>query len=186
MDYTILLLGLGLSMDAFAVSISGGLSCRKVTLKDTLKISFVFGFFQALMPYLGYNLGSIFRKYIDGFDHYIIFALLLYIGIKMIAEGSKKDPAKPSNHFFRMSNVLLLGLATSIDAFIAGLGLSLTDTSILPAAIIIGAITFTFSAVGVKLGCRLGRKLEKAADLFGGCILIFLGLKALLEGLNVF
>jgi putative Mn2+ efflux pump MntP len=173
-------------MDAFAVSISGGLSCRKASIRDTLKISAVFGFFQAFMPFIGYYLGSLFIKYFDGFDHYIIFALLAYIGIKMIYEGLKKEPCKAGNNFFRLPNILILGLATSVDAFLAGLGLSMTKAPILPAIAIIGATTFIFSMVGVRLGCRLGCRFEKAADIFGGCILIFLGLKFLLEGLKVF
>jgi manganese efflux pump family protein len=186
MYLTIFLLGIGLSMDAFAVSISGGLSCRKVSLKDTLRLSFTFGFFQALMPFLGYHLGSLFSRYIDSFDHYIAFALLLGIGIKMIYEGSKKEKARPADHFFSSTNILLLGVATSMDAFIAGLGLSMTKALILPAIAIIGAVTFTFSVMGVKLGCRLGERFEKAADILGGSILIILGLKILLEGLSVF
>jgi putative Mn2+ efflux pump MntP len=186
MYLTIILLGIALSMDAFAVSISGGLTCRKVTVAETLKAALTFGSFQAVMPFLGYITGSLFKKYIDGFDHYIIAALLLYLGIRMIREkaGELNDPAK--NNFFRMSNLLLLGVATSLDALIAGLGLSMASIPILPAMAVIGTTTFIFSAAGVRLGCRIGCRLKKAAGLLGGSILIFLALKTLLEGLEVF
>ena len=186
MYFVILLLGIGLSLDAFAVSISGGLVCKKVSIKDTLKIAFTFGAFQALMPFLGYTLGKMFIEYIDAFDHYIAFVLLLFIGAKMIYEGIKKNGHVANLFFLRTSNILLLGLATSKDAFIAGLSLAMTNTLIIPAILIIGITTFIFSAVGVKLGCKLGSKFEKGADIFGGCILIFLGFKTLFEGLNLF
>lgn len=186
MFLTSLLIGIGLSMDAFAVSISGGLSCKKVSLKDTLKISVVFGLFQALMPLLGYYTGNLFKGYIEGFDHYLAFMLLSAIGIKMIYEGIKKDGCEIRPFFFRNSNILLLGLVTSIDAFIAGLGLSMSGIQVFPAVLIIGITTFIFSAIGVRLGCRLGCRFEKGADIFGGIILFILGAKMLLEGLGLF
>ncbi len=186
MFLTIMLLGTALSMDAFAVSISGGLICKKVSLKDTLKTALTFGSFQALMPFLGFNIGALFRKHIDAYDHYIAFALLFIIGAKMVYEGIKKNGCEVNVSFFRNSNILLLGLATSIDAFLAGLSLSLTGAPIIPSIIIIGTTTFIFSIVGIKLGCRLGCRFERGVDILGGVILIFIGLRTLLEGLGLF
>ena len=186
MFLTMMLLGTALSMDAFAVSISGGLVCKKVSLKDTLKTAFTFGSFQALMPFLGYNIGSLFKEHIDAYDHYIAFALLFIIGSKMVYEGTKKNACETNIFFFRNSNILFLGLATSIDAFLAGISLSLAGAPIIPSIIIIGTTTFIFSIIGVKLGCRLGCRFERGVDILGGAILIFIGLRTLLEGLGLF
>ena len=185
MKPVIFLLAIGLSMDAFTVSISGGLICKKVSLYNTLKTAAVFGAFQAAMPFLGYKLGTLFVDFATGYGHYVTFLILFLIGARMIYQGIKSN-GDTNELFFRIRNILSLGLATSIDAFLAGFGLSLTGMPIIPAIAVIGSTTFIFSFTGVKLGCMLGRRIKKAAEITGGLILIFLGISVLLNGLGIF
>ena len=174
--------GISLSMDAFAVAICKGLSIKKINLKAPLLVGTYFGSFQALMPLVGFFLGSAFSKYITSFDHWIAFILLGLIGGNMIKESFDKCcEADPSLDF---KNMLMLSIATSIDALAVGVTLSfLPDTKIMPAVIIIGVTTFVLSFFGVKIGNVFGIKYKSKAEFFGGVILILMGLKILIEHL---
>lgn len=184
----IFLLAVGLSMDAFAVSICKGLSVRKMKLKHALIAGAYFGGFQALMPLIGYYIGSQFADLITKFSHWVAFILLLIIGANMIRESFSKEEEECSDSFSPRA-MLPMAVATSIDALAVGVALSLSlgeGESIFPPVIIIGITTFLFSAVGVKIGNVFGDKYKSKAELVGGIILILLGVKLLLDGLGVF
>lgn len=179
--YEIILLGIGLSMDAFAVAVCKGLSSEKFSVKSALIVGAWFGFFQALMPLIGYLLGWLIADYIREFDHWIAFILLGFIGGKMIYEAIKGEEKKDASvAFFTM---LPLAIGTSIDAMAAGITLALGDTNIYLAIGLIGAITFALSVLGVKIGNIFGAKFQKKAEIFGGFVLIALGFKILIEHL---
>lgn len=181
----LLLIGIGLSMDAFAVSICKGLSARELKWKHYVCIGLWFGGFQALMPTIGYFLGASFEQYITSFDHWIAFALLALIGANMVKEGlSKEEDVGDASFSFR--SMLVLAVATSIDALAVGITFGLLpDVQILPSATIIGVTTFLFSAVGLKVGNIFGLKYKSKAEIAGGVILILIGLKILLEHLGI-
>lgn len=182
----LLLTGVGLSMDAFAVSMCKGLGMKRLNKKNALIIGLYFGGFQALMPLIGYLLGRQFEHLITGVDHWIVFALLAYIGGKMIYDAlKKKDETECCGDALNHKEMLLLALATSIDALAVGISFAFLDVSILPAITIIGVTTFVLSIVGVLIGHRFGAKYESRATLLGGVILVLLGLKILLEHLGV-
>ncbi len=181
----IVLTAIGLSMDAFAVSICKGLSTDSVKLRHSIITGLYFGFFQALMPVLGYYLGINFQEAISSIDHWIAFVLLLVIGINMIRESRSEDDDHSSGSY-DVKTMLVLAVATSIDALAVGISFALLDVEIFSASLIIGVITFILSAVGVKAGCKLGEKSRKAAEMAGGIILILIGLKILLEHLGIF
>jgi manganese efflux pump family protein len=176
---TLLLISLGLSMDAFAVSVSCGICGRPRHWRLPVRVGLYFGGFQAVMPVLGWLAGSRFRGLISSVDHWIAFGLLALIGLKMIHEsfeiGTKRfDPRK--------HRVLLtLAVATSIDALAVGLSFALLDTGIVVPALVIGAVTFCVSCLGVVLGDRVGAAFERAAEAVGGVILIGIGVKILLQ-----
>ncbi|MBQ8382946.1 MAG: manganese efflux pump [Clostridia bacterium] len=176
----LILLAVGLSMDACAVAICKGLALRKVTPKHMLTVGLWFGGFQALMPLIGYLLASLFADFIRSVDHWIAFALLSIIGINMIREALSHDDedADPSLSFKTM---LVMAIATSIDAMAVGISFAFLDVSIVPAVSLIGVITLALSAVGVKLGAAFGCRFKSKAELAGGVILIALGLKILIE-----
>ena len=174
----------GLSMDAFAVAICKGLSVRKVTLKHGLIVGLYFGGFQAGMPLLGYFLGSNFAKYIESFDHWIAFVLLGIIGLKMIWESREKE--EKLNDSFGFKEMFPMAVATSIDALAVGVSFAIMRVQIGWAVTFIGITTFVLSAIGVKIGNRFGAKYKSKAELFGGIVLIAMGLKILLEHLGVF
>ncbi len=176
------ILAVGLSMDAFAVSVCKGLSVSRVNPVHMLKCGIYFGFFQALMPTIGYFLGESFGKYITTVDHWVVFALLTIIGGNMIKESFGCVDEESSD--FGVKSMILLALATSIDALAAGLTFSLLDVSIFKAAMFIGVITFTLSAVGVKIGNVFGCRYKKISERIGGAILIIMGLKILFEHLG--
>ena len=180
----LILLAIGLSMDAFAVSVCKGLALRKVRLRDCLICGAWFGGFQALMPLIGYLLGSAFAGYIQAVDHWIAFGLLVLVGGNMIREAlsRKEEPASASLGFGTM---LLLAVATSIDALAAGVTFAFFVTNIIPAVLLIGCITFVLSALGVKAGSIFGTKIEHYAELLGGVVLVLLGIKILLEHLGI-
>lgn len=179
------LLAVGLSMDAFAVSVCKGLSTGKLSPKHFLIIGLWFGGFQALMPTIGYFLGTTFEKYITAFDHWIAFALLLIIGGNMIKEGLSKD-AEEVNSSFSARTMLLLAIATSIDALAVGITFALLpDVNIVAAVSFIGITTFIISAVGLKVGNVFGIKYKSKAEIVGGVILVLIGTKILLEHLGV-
>ncbi len=180
----IIILGIGLSMDAFAVSVCKGLSSKKLSFKHALLAGLYFGLFQAIMPLIGYFLGSQFEHLIQNVDHWIAFALLAILGIKMIIEAFKKEEKMDDS--FKFNRMIILALATSIDALAVGITFSVLNISIWLAVLIIGLITFCLSTIGVKLGHLFGSKFQKPAEILGGIILILIGLKILLEHLQIF
>ena len=181
----ILLLGIGLSMDAFAVSICKGLSTKRLQTRHYLIIGAWFGGFQALMPTIGFFLGSTFEQYITAFDHWVAFVLLSVIGAGMIKESLSKEESN-GNDSFSFKTMLLLALATSIDALAVGITFALLPDVNVPLAVcLIGITTFVCSAAGLKVGNLFGLKHKAKAELAGGIILILIGLKILLEHLGV-
>lgn len=176
------LLAVGLSMDAFAVSVCKGLSVRKAQPKHALICGLFFGGFQALMPLIGYLLGVNFKSMIESVDHWIAFVLLALIGINMIRE-SRGDEDEPMDASFGLKSMLLLAIATSIDALAVGVTFAFLDVNIVPAVSFIGAITFLLSMLGVKLGNLFGMKWKSRAELAGGVILVLMGIKILIEHL---
>lgn len=181
---TILGISVGLSMDAFTVAISYGCSPNKIKFKHKLLISFSFGLFQALMPVIGWKTGRIFADMITAYDHWIAFALLSYIGIRMIFEGFKNSHENSCSTEIQMMDfkrLFILSLATSIDALAVGISLSLIGYDILFPAVIIGITTFILSYVGVALGSTLQGLFGKKVEILGGIILIIIGLKIIFE-----
>lgn len=174
-----------LSMDAFAVAICKGLSMGKPKVKHYFIIGAWFGGFQALMPALGYLLGSAFEKYITSVDHWVAFVLLGLIGANMIKEGCSKDE-EHVNASFAFKTMLLLAVATSIDALAVGITYALLpDVNIVAAVLFIGLTTFILSAAGLKIGSVFGIKFKSKAEIAGGVILILIGIKILLGHLGV-
>lgn len=183
----LILLAVGLSMDAFAVSICKGLAMKKADGRSMAICGAWFGGFQALMPLIGYFLGNLFANGIKAFDHWVAFGLLTFIGINMLKEAWNKEEAcnLNSNNDLSVKNMFVMAVATSIDALAVGISLAMAgNVNIITAVFLIGIITFSFSAAGVKIGNIFGCKFEKKAQLAGGCILIFLGTKILLEHLG--
>lgn len=180
----IFLIGVSLSMDAFAVSICKGLSVKKMSYKNAFLCGLYFGGFQALMPLLGFLLGSTFKNVIDQIDHWIAFVLLLLIGANMIKEAFSNDDSN-KNDDMSFKTMLLLAIATSIDALAVGVTFSFLDVNILLSILIIGITTFVISFAGVKIGNAFGSKYENKSKIFGGIVLILIGLKILLEHLNI-
>lgn len=183
------LTGIGLSMDAFAVAICKGLGMRKVDYKQMLLIALFFGGFQALMPLLGWLLGRQFEQYITSVDHWIAFALLVLIGANMLREVRKGDDTTDTETVYDaplpLGQLLLMAIATSIDALAVGISFAFLGVNIWLAIAIIGTTTFLISAAGVFIGNRFGNRYEKRATIAGGIILILLGVKILLEHLGV-
>ena len=189
MFFTLLLMGVGLSMDAFAVSICKGLSMRKVNKKQCLVIGLFFGGFQALMPFIGWVLGSQFEQYITSIDHWIAFILLGFIGGKMVVEAIReKDEAVEVGEMdppLDFKEMFILAIATSIDALAVGITFAFLQVPIVEAVSIIGITTFVISVIGVYVGNFFGNRYKKKAELAGGIILILIGLKILLEHLGI-
>ena len=183
------LTGVGLSMDAFAVAICKGLGMRKVNYKQMLLIALFFGGFQALMPLLGWLLGRQFEQYITSIDHWIAFALLVLIGANMLREARKEDDTADTETVYDaplpLGQLLLMAIATSIDALAVGISFAFLGVNIWLAIAVIGTTTFLISAAGVFIGNRFGNRYEKRATIAGGIILILLGIKILLEHLGV-
>lgn len=187
MEYLVefLVLGVGLAMDAFAVSICKGLAMRKVNKKQAVVIALFFGGFQAIMPAIGWLLCKGFQTYIEAFDHWIAFVLLVFIGVKMIIETlrdkeedvviEKMDPP------LDMKEMLMLAIATSIDALAVGISLAALNRPIVESAAIIGVVTFVISIIGVCIGNFFGNRYKKRAELTGGIILALIGVKILCE-----
>lgn len=181
----IILIGVGLSMDAFAVSICKGLSTQRLKPSHYLIIGAWFGGFQALMPAIGYLLGATFEKYIIAFDHWIAFILLVLIGSNMIKESFSKEE-EHTDASFAFKTMLLMAIATSIDALAVGVTFGLLpDVNIIAAITLIGSTTFILSGVGLKVGNVFGLRYKSKAELAGGIILILIGIKILLEHLGV-
>ena len=178
------ILAIGLSMDAFAVSVCKGLAMPKITVKKTLIVGLWFGGFQALMPAIGYLLGVQFRDQITSIDHWIAFILLGIIGANMIKEACSGD-CEEENDSLDIKTMFLLAVATSIDALAVGITFAFLNVHLLAAVSFIGVTTFTLSAIGVKIGNVFGTKYKSKAEFAGGVILILLGLKILLEHLGI-
>ena len=184
--FELLLISVGLSMDAFSVSVCKGLTTRRFSWRMALICGLWFGGFQALMPLIGYFLGAQFESFIDAYAHWIAFGLLFLIGANMIREaiwGDKDD--KEDNNSLDFKTMLLLAIATSIDALAVGVSFACIQVNIWIAVLLIGVTTFLFAVLGVKIGNVFGSKYEKSAGIFGGIILILIGLKILLEHLGV-
>lgn len=179
----IVLLGISLAMDAFAVSICKGLSMKKIDWKKAIIIGLYFGIFQALMPVVGYFLGSTFESFVTNIDHWIAFILLAIIGGNMIKEAFSKDATEEHNDNVDFKTMIVLAIATSIDALAVGITFAFLKVNLLLAVSLIGIITFVISLIGVKLGNKFGSKYEKKAEGVGGAILILIGLKILIEHL---
>lgn len=179
----IFIIAVGLSMDAFAVSICKGLSVQKLKPKHMLLVGVYFGGFQALMPLLGYLLGKQFEWLITSVDHWIAFGLLVLIGANMIKESF--DKSDEVNDSFSIKSMLLLAVATSIDALAVGVTFAFLDVQIVPAIAIIGTTTFVLSVIGIKVGNVFGAKFKSKAELAGGIVLVLMGIKILLEHLGV-
>lgn len=184
--WELLLLAVGLSMDAFAVSICKGLSMKNAGLKAGVVCGSWFGGFQALMPLIGFFLGSLFATAIEAFDHWIAFGLLGIIGVNMIREAFEKEECCDDGADLGFKTMFVMAIATSIDALAVGISLAMAqNVNIWIAIALIGAITFGMCCLGVKVGSIFGSKFEKKAQIAGGIILILLGIKILLEHLGV-
>lgn len=178
------LIAVGLSMDAFAVSVCKGLATRQLRCRHYLIIGAWFGGFQALMPSLGYLLGSTFESYITAIDHWVAFVLLCLIGGSMVKEARSDDEeAGADNSSFAFKTMLLLAVATSIDALAVGVTFAFLQVDIVPAVLFIGCTTFVISAVGVKVGAVFGARFQHQAELLGGVVLVLMGIKILVEHL---
>ncbi len=187
----LLILAIGLSMDAFAVAVCKGLSFRKITAKHLLTVGLYFGIFQAGMPLIGYILGIQFSDKITSIDHWIAFVLLGFIGIHMIREALSKHEDEEAcctdekDTSLKFKNMVVLAVATSIDALAVGITFAFLKVSIVPAVSFIGLVTFTLSVVGVLIGNLFGARFKSKAELAGGIILVCLGTKILLQHLGI-
>jgi len=184
----LLLIGVGLSMGAFAVAVCKGLAMRKVNKKQAVVIGLFFGGFQALMPFIGWALGTQFESYITSIDHWIAFILLAFIGGKMVVEGyrlEEDETVKELDPPLDMKEMFLLAIATSIDALAVGITFAFLNYPIVECITIIGLTTFVLSIAGVVVGNMFGSRYQKKAEIAGGMILILIGLKILFEHLGI-
>lgn len=179
----IVLTAIGLAMDAFAVSICKGLASKKITIKNALIVGLYFGLFQALMPLIGYFFGSAVATYVEAIDHWVVFGLLAFVGGKMIYEALSGEESIDDSLTFKV--MIVLAIATSIDALAVGLSFSMIEINIWLAVGLIGIITLLLTGVGYWIGNIFGSKYKNVAEIFGGVILVLMGLKILLEHLQV-
>ena len=183
------LIGVGLSMDAFAVSICKGLGMKRLNMKQALVIGLFFGGFQALMPLIGWALGTQLADFITPIDHWIAFILLVLIGGKMLLdafrEGDEEDADEPKDTRLDFKELLMLAIATSIDALAVGITFAFLGVNIVVAIAVIGVTTFVLSVMGVAVGHAFGARYEKGATIAGGIVLILIGCKILLEHLGI-
>ena len=178
------LIAVGLSMDAFAVAVCKGLAMPKMSWKGAAIVGLYFGGFQALMPFLGYLLGAGFKDAISAYDHWVAFILLALIGGNMIRE-SREDEEESLDASLSFRSMVLLAIATSIDALAVGITFAFLRMDILPSALTIGLTTFILSMIGVLVGNRFGARYKKKAEITGGVVLVLIGVKILLEHLGV-
>ena len=176
----LLIIAVGLSMDAFAVSIGKGLSLRSIRLRHVLSVGLWFGGFQALMPLIGYLLGSSFSSFISDFDHWVAFFLLGIIGCNMIRDSFAGDEEKHDDDF-SLRVMLMLAIATSIDALAVGVSFAFLCVDLWLAVTVIGITTFLFSAIGLKIGNVFGNKYKSKAEFTGGVVLVLMGVKILVD-----
>ncbi len=180
----LIVIAIGLGMDAFAVSVCKGLAMKKYSVKNSNIVAGYFGFFQGFMPFIGYMIGYQFQNAITSIDHYIAFVLLVFIGIQMILESRKKDEENV-NDKLDFKTMLILSIATSIDALAVGVTFAFLNVNILLSIIVIAVITYIMSFSGVKIGNVFGIKYKSKAELAGGIILILMGSKILIEHLGI-
>ena len=176
----LVIIAVGLSMDAFAVSIGKGLSLKQIKLRNVLSVGLWFGGFQALMPLIGYLLGATFTAVVSDFDHWIAFFLLGIIGFNMIRDSFSKEEEKHDD-VFSFRTMLMLAVATSIDALAVGVSFAFLSVDLWISVALIGLITFSFSAVGLKIGNIFGNKYKSKAEFTGGVVLVLMGVKILVE-----
>jgi putative Mn2+ efflux pump MntP len=184
--FDIITIAFGLAMDCLAVSIACGIIFKRVTFWPFFRIAFLFGLFQGIMPLIGWYAGSTFNKYISSFDHWIAFVILLFLGGKMMVEfikGKDETGGQKKLNPWKLSVVLTLALATSIDALAVGISFAFLDFEPYVSALIIGLVTLLISFLGLFLGSKYGRKLHIPAELLGGIVLIGIGTKILIEHL---
>ncbi len=184
----ILGIGVGLSMDAFAVALCKGLGMKRVNYRHALVIALFFGMFQALMPVIGWALGTQFERFITPIDHWIAFCLLAFIGGKMLLDAVRNEGCKECGEYrerLDLRELLMLAVATSIDALAVGITFAFLRVDIVLSATIIGIITFAISFAGVVVGNRFGARFERPATIVGGAVLVLIGVKILLEHLGV-
>lgn len=179
----LILIAVGLSMDAFAVSICNAMVVPRLRLRDACKFGVFFGVFQAIMPFIGWMAGKTFSGYVAAIDHWVAFVLLGFIGAKMIYEAFHEDEECQTENPLRFRVLLLLAIATSIDALAVGVTFAFMKISVLPSVLTIGAITFVISTVGALIGKKAGTALGSRAEVVGGVILILMGIKILAEHL---
>lgn len=182
--YELLLISIALSMDAFAISVCKGIAIKKIDFKKIIVISLYFGLFQAIMPIIGYLVGNKFGNYFENIDHWITFILLSIIGLNMIKESFENNTNEMINVSTDIFTMMLLALATSIDALTVGISFAILKVNIIKSSLIIGFTTYIFSLIGIFLGIKAKSKLENKAMIFGGVILIILGFKILVEHLG--
>jgi len=179
---TVLILAVGLSMDSFAVSIGCGLAEQKISFRHAAKFAFSLAFFQGVLPIVGWFMGTEVKGYVEKVDHWIAFFLLLFLGGKMIMESFKKDDCNETIDIYSWKRIITLSIATSIDALVVGFSYALASTrNIFGGALIIGAVTFFFAMLGIRIGKDVGSSLGPKVELIGGIILIGIGLKILLQ-----
>jgi len=183
-ELEVLLISIGLAMDAFAVSICKGLSMKRMSWKKAIIVGIYFGIFQALMPAIGYFLGATFEDFVTKIDHWIAFGLLVFIGANMLKEAFAKD-AENHNDSVDFKTMVVLAIATSIDALAIGITFAFLKVNLILATLMIGIVTFIICVIGVKIGNKFGDKYERKAETVGGLILILMGIKILLEHLGV-
>jgi len=179
--FSTFVIAVGLAMDAFAVSVASGVTIKAMRLRQTMTIALSFGLFQGIMPILGWLAGIGFRNYIASYDHWLVFGLLVAIGAKMIYESFQLEEDRCGDFCMSGGRLLLLSLATSIDALAVGLSFSLLNVTIFTPALIIGVVTFILSYVGIIIGRKMGHLFEGKIEIAGGVILILIGVKIVLE-----
>jgi putative Mn2+ efflux pump MntP len=179
----LILISISLAMDCLAVSIAGGATVIRPKIINAIKVGLSFGFFQAVMPLIGWTIGYSFRSLIENVDHWVAFFLLLIIGIKMLYEAFKKSPKKDKIDITRIPTLIVLSVATSIDALVAGISLSIIGIPLYLSILIIGLFAFIFSILGYYIGHRIGKVVGNKVEIIGGIILIGIGTKILIEHL---
>ena len=180
------LIAVGLSMDAFAVSVCKGLGMQRLNMGQAVVIALFFGGFQALMPVIGWAVGAQFAHFVSTYAHWIAFALLAFVGGKMLWDAFHEDEGEDAGPFkLELGDLLMLAIATSIDALAVGVSFAFLDVAIAPSAALIGVTTFVLSLAGVAVGHQFGSRWEKPATIAGGIVLILIGVKVMLEGLGI-
>ena len=183
--FTVMIIAVGLAMDAFAVSMAEGLGLRRFSNRDGFNVGLVFGGFQALMPLIGFYIGSMFSDIISSYDHWVAFILLIFVGGKMLWEAKEEKKCETGGKCDISLNLIGLGVATSIDALAVGFSFSfLPNIDVFSSVMIIGIMTFIISFLGVFIGNKFGKLLGSKAEYAGGTVLILIGIKILIEGLG--